>query len=152
MFDPWWAVAVMIALVVALATIAWRRRRNAGWLRRARREFHLRREWLEADVVTMAMAHGTPAGLLWQECEFEDEAAMAIDRSSGQLRAFVAITIGVDAGTGGGKSPREPVERRSATAVFLYDGRRWITEGPALINLNPLQAIEYFHHELERVD
>ena len=147
MFDPWWAVAAALAIICVW--IVWKRRREGTWLRRARREFHLRREWLEVDFMTMGAAGGAPAGLLWENCQFQDDAAFAIDRISGQLRAFVAVTIPVDAGV---KPPRTSAEQRPATAVFLYDGRRWIPEGPALLNLNPQQAIEHFHHELELVD
>ncbi len=41
---------------------------------------------------------------------------------------------------------------RAATAVFRFDGNDWTTDGRAIFNLNPLQAIEHFQHELETVD
>jgi hypothetical protein len=152
----WWIVPLGVfvaAMSVVLAWSQWRHRRAIVGLREAKRLFHLRREWLEADFYTMASRSGKPRGLIWQDCDFENEAAFATDRQTGQLRAFVALTIRFAAAPG---SPLEDnpnlANLRAATAVFVFDGRQWITEGRAIFNLNPLEAIQHFQHELQGVD
>ena len=41
---------------------------------------------------------------------------------------------------------------RAATAVFRHQAGQWMTDGRAIFNLNPTEAIRHFHHELETVD
>ena len=77
----------------------------------------------------------------------------AKDRATGQLRALVAVTISFEAIEGGGMEDVEAVGNlRAATAVFFFDGTKWKTNGRALFNLNPAEAIEHYRHELETVD
>ena len=40
---------------------------------------------------------------------------------------------------------------REATAVFRFDGRHWDTEGRAIFNLTPTEAIHFFERDLEMV-
>jgi hypothetical protein len=41
---------------------------------------------------------------------------------------------------------------RAATAVFSFDEKRqWYTEGRAIFNLNPAEAIQYYQANLELV-
>ena len=40
---------------------------------------------------------------------------------------------------------------RAATAVFNYDRRRWWTEGRAIQNLNPTEAVQFYQANLELV-
>ena len=150
--------AVIVAAVVAAALlmIAARRRRGArpdGILPRAREAFHREREWLEARFLTAASQCGKPRGLIWVECDFEDGVSFARERGSGRLRALVGVTIGFEAVAGGDMEDNPNVANlRAATAVFLYDGQRWTTEGRAVFNLNPAQTIQHYQHELETVD
>lgn len=152
----WWIVPVVLVAVLLLASVVWPswcRRRDAARFRRARQLFHLRREWLEADFVKLAGRLGKPRGLVWRDCDFENEAAFATDRSTGELRAFVGLTISFEPEPGFELEHASNAGRlRAATAVFLYDGRGWTTDGRVLFNLNPLEAIERFHHELERAE
>jgi hypothetical protein len=152
----WWIFPALVTAVAVLTWLVWphfRRRRDAIRLERARRQFHLRREWLEADFLTLASARGKPRGLTWRDVEFSDEAVFATDRSTGELRAFVGVMIGFEAVAGGEMEDNPNVENiRLATAVFLFDDRHWQTEGRALFNLNPLEAIDRFQHELQIVD
>ena len=64
----------------------------------------------------------------------------------------MAVTISFEAIPGG---PMEDVEAvsnlRAATAVFRLAGNRWQTEGRAVFNLNPTEAIAYYRDELEIV-
>jgi hypothetical protein len=140
-----------VALTVAgLHLLQARRERK---LNEARELFHLRREWLEADFLKLAGQRGIPRGLSWASCDFDDDIQFAKDRASGQLRALVGVTIQFEAVAGGGMEDVEAVSNlRAATGIFFYDGRQWSTSGRALFNLNPLEAIRHYRHELETVD
>ena len=119
----------------------------------ARKQFHLRREWLEAHFLTLAGQSGSPRGLQWVDCDFEDEVSFARDRNTGRLRALVGVTISFEAIVGGGMEDNPNVSNlRAATAIFHLDGEAWSTTGRALFNLNPEQAIERFGQELEHVE
>jgi hypothetical protein len=152
----WFTVAAMVAVafvIGGLAWPAWRQQRYAGRLTRARSSFHLRREWLEVQFLKIVSDSGMPRGLIWADCDFDDEVIFATDRHSGQLRAFVAVTIGFEADEDGDMDGNPNVGNlRAATAVFLFDGRQWITEGRAVFNLNPLETVERFQLELDLVD
>jgi hypothetical protein len=150
-------LAALIAIVSAAAAFLLWRPRRAGRqeksLSRARREFHLRREQLEAKFLTRASESGKPRGLRWADCDFDNDVTYARDKRSGQLSAFVAVTISFEAIEGGGMEEVEAVSNlRAATAVFSFDEKRqWYTEGRAIFNLNPAEAIQYYQANLELV-
>lgn len=154
----WQIVTVVVgALLFGLAAIALfllrgRRPRRVN-LERARKLFHLRREWLEAKFFTLAGRSGKPRGLEWVDCDFDDAVSFARDRHSGKLRALVGVAIRFRAVDGGGMEDNPNVGNlRAASALFLLDGEDWSTDGRVLFNLNPLQAIEHFRQELEVVE
>jgi hypothetical protein len=155
MSESWWFVLTVAAVLGALAIMAWphwRRYRVTSRFEQARKRFHLRREWLEVDFLKGASAASKDRGLDWQDCEFEDEAFFATDRKTGQLRAFVGLTIFFSRLEDALRERPAGTNVRAATAVFCFDGRDWDTDGRALFNLNPFEAIERFKHELEQVD
>jgi len=166
MFGNFWLeVSIGVAaLAVAVGLLIWRfagrgmtpwkpRRKPEVNLEQARKQFHLRREWLEAHFLTLAAQSGSPRGLQWVDCDFDDEVAFARDRNTGRLRALVGVTISFEAIVGGGMEDNPNVSNlRAATAVFHLDGEAWSTTGRALFNLNPEQAIERFGQELEHVE
>jgi hypothetical protein len=148
-----WTLAVGLAmggLVWAVwRACKWRMRRvQRARLRLAKVLFRRRREWLEAEFLSMASASGKPRSLLWTSCEFEDSVSFARDRSTGQIRALVGVTIGLASTDGFVAFDGEPAQRE-ATAVFHFDGQRWMTDGRAVFNLNPEETIRRFRHELE---
>ncbi len=115
----------------------------------ARKDFHIQRERLEYIFVQRVSTSGKPRGLSWADCDFEDGVAYACDRLSGELSAFVGMTISFEAIAGGGMEEIEAVSNvRSATAVFHFDGRAWQTQGRVIFNLNPTEAIEHFREQL----
>lgn len=59
--------------------------------------FQRRREWLEAKFLTLASQSGLPRGLTWTDCDFEDGVAFARERRTGELKAFVGVTISFEA-------------------------------------------------------
>ncbi len=158
MNDEWvWLVMLGLALAAASVGILWRQRRAAGReefdFTAAKLSFHQRREWLEARFYTLAANRGKPRGLAWVDCDFDGPVAWARDRESGELRALVGITILFEAVEGGGLENNPNVgNRRAATAVFRLKDSQWETDGRALFNLSPTQAIEHFQHELDTVD
>ncbi len=143
------------AVVGILAAIAYgpvRSALRASRYERARREFHRCRERLEAKFFKLAAASGKPRGLRWSSCDFEDDVSYARDRRSGELCAFVAVTIGFEAVEGGGMEHVEAVGNlRAATAEFRLRGVLWETEGRTIFNLNPTEAIDYYRDNLEIV-
>jgi hypothetical protein len=158
MWEQWWvwlAVAsiILVAGFIAGRLLRVRRTRQQVPLEQAKRLFHLRREWLEAHFLTLAAASGKPRGLAWVDCEFDDDVSFARDRTNRELRAFVGATVRFTAVEGGGMEGNENVGRlRAATAVFLLDGDQWVTQGRAIFNLSPGQAIAHFREELELVE
>jgi len=122
-------------------------RRKAGNTQHAQQSFRQRREWLEAHFFSIASSSGKPRGLAWSGCDFSDGVSFARERETGQLRAFVAVTISFEAIEGGGMEDVEAVGNlRAATAVFEYDGRQWTTQGRVIFNLEPDEAIVHFQH------
>jgi hypothetical protein len=146
------AGALVIAVGVAIGVfIVWRSRAGSAAepaLQSARQLFHLRREMLEARFLTLASQSGKPRGLTWADCDFEDEVSFARDRQSRQLRALVGVTIRFEAIEGGDMEGNPNVDKlRAATAVFLFENGQWMTEGRAIFNLNPEEAIRHFQLE-----
>ncbi|MEX0791782.1 MAG: hypothetical protein WD045_01500 [Pirellulaceae bacterium] len=114
---------------------------------KAKQLFQIRREWLEAEFMKKAAATGKPRGLRWVDCDFESNAQFAEDEQSNLLRAFVSVTIRFEAIEGGGMEEVEAVSNlRAATAVFEYDGEKWVASPRTIFNLSPDQAIEQFRH------
>ena len=156
MIESWWLVGAA-AVVGGLLAAYWlgrtrpRRRaaRRAVEYGRARRDFHHQREQLEAKFLDLASNSGKPRGLAWTGCDFDDGVVYARDRRSGELCAFVGVTISFAAVEGGGMEEVEAVGNlRAATAVFRLGPTRWSTDGRAIFNLNPVQAVAHFQDQL----
>jgi len=150
-----WFAAVVVALAgFAVGFTAWRRRptraqRDAQTFEVLRRSFHHERERVEAKFVELASSGGKPRGLRWKDCEFEDGVAYARDRKTGELCAFVAVTVSFEAIEGGGMEDVEAVGNlRAATAVFRHKEKHWTTDGRVIFNLKPVQAIAHFQDSL----
>ena len=157
MSETEWIIGGVLAIASA-AGLIWiarrgNRRSTAKSFQDARRLFHLRREWLEAEFLSVASRSGKPRGLAWSDCEFQDEVAFARERNTGNLRALVGVSVSFEAVEGGGMEDNPNVGNlREATAVFRLDGDQWTTDGRTLFNLNPEEAILHFHKELEFVE
>jgi len=151
-----------IALVTAgLAAIAFfylgrRRKQPAGKVAmvQAKQQFHVQRERLEAKFIQLAAAHVGPDAPQLADCSFDDDVAYVRSRSTGQLSAFVAVTIATTEGF-------EPVSQQgvnlvenlqAGTAVFRFDRDHWETDGRAILNLTPNEAAQRFGRDLELVE
>lgn len=157
MVGQFWVFLFALAICLIVGGIVWRPLHRAWRKARfaeARRDFHRQREHLEAKFVVLGMSSTRPAGLRWVDCDFEDDVAYARSRTTGELSAFVAVTIALD---GAEDEPlgAVPVDDlaglRSATAVFRFDGRHWETDGQAIFNLSPTEAIHLYQRDLEMV-
>lgn len=152
----WWIAAGVVGLVfLGLPVLLWRpvraARREARFAR-ARQEFKLQRERLEAKFFALASSSGKPRGLRWTDCEFDNLVTYARDRKSGELSAFVGVTVSFEAIEGGLMEGVEAVGNlRAATAVFQYRGKGWDTQGRVMFNLNPSEAIAYYDSLVELV-
>ena len=109
-------VLVVVASLVALAITVVNLRKRARRLNTAKasRMFHERREWLEAEFLTKGSQSGSPRGLVWNDCEFDDDVSFARDRRSGVMTALVAVAIKFEAIDGGGMEEVEAVANQKA--------------------------------------
>ncbi len=150
---PWLSLAILLSLVLLI--IIWRPLRSWGkvvQIERARELFLLQRERLEAKFVTAAEASGKPRGLRWKDCAFENELELARERSTGQLVALVPVTIEFEAVEGSDMEGLPAVGNlRNASAVFYFRHGHWLTVGKAVFNLNPVEVIQHFKNQYERV-
>lgn len=148
-----WIVAGMLLVAATMFAARMTARRAQERNRDQACEMFLRRrEWLEAEFLTNARRSGKPRGLQWTDIDFDKDVSFARDRHTGHLQALVAVTISFEAVVGGGMEEVEAVSNlRSATAVFRYVDNKWQTDGRTVFNLNPLETIQHFRHELEAV-
>ncbi len=148
-----WVTVGVVATLLALAgarVIHVRMLRKRDRQRRA--DFQIQRERLEAKFFELAGNSGKPRGLRWTDCSFDDEIIYARQRQSGELCALVGVTISFEAIIGGGMEEVEAVSNlRSATAVFRVVDGRWQTDGRAIFNLNPTEAIAYYQENLSPI-
>ena len=154
LWAPWGVVVGLVILALSAWPLVRRLARSARARRlvKARNEFRRHREYVEAKFVDLASKRGKPRGLLWGRCDFDDDVAYVRDRRTGALSALVGVTIGFEAEIGGGMEDVEAVgDLRAATAVFDYRGAGWTTRGHVLFNLNPVEAVDFYHRELEMI-
>lgn len=148
----WWLTAA-IAMSVAVGALLVYRPLRATWrqarFEEARRNFHLQRERLEARFVQLGMAPARRNLPRWADCEFEDDVAYARSRTTGELSAFVGVTLDIEPSSDG--LTLDGASLRSGTAVFRFHRGRWATDGRAILNLSPTEAIRFYHRDLEMV-
>lgn len=143
----WWIPIVVAVLLSMAAAVFFRKPRKktspAAGLTRAKQRFHIQREHLEARFLQMASDRANPGVPRWDDCAFDDDVAYVRNRSSGELSALVAVTLAFE------DCDDDP---QAGTAVFRFDHDHWKTDGRAILNLNPVEAIQYYHDEMEIVD
>jgi len=155
MFDWWWIGVLLLGagiLILVLSLLPGRGLGSRIHLADARRLFHIQRERLEAKFLALAAVHTKPGAPLWSDCDFEDDVAYVRNRASGELSAFVGVTITLDDPDGLFTQSDEGGATRIGTAVFRFDRTKWETDGTALMNLTPTEAIRYYRRDLEVVD
>ncbi len=167
-------VAALIGILLTRRsplTATWRRNRFIE----ACRDFHWQREHLEARFVHISQLHCKPGSPHWADCDFSDDVSYVRNRYTGELSAFVAVTIllevpqamhdeesahGEDSVYADGRvfgKEREHAAMdfgnsvRKATAVFRFGRDRWETDGRTIFNLSPTETIRFYQHDLEMV-
>ncbi len=101
----------------------------------------------------MAAAQGKLDAPRWSDCSFADDVAYVRNRTNGELSAFVAVTIATDDYDHAISMVSDSVGNLQAgTAIFRLDRDHWVTEGRAILNLTPTEAVDYYHNDLEMVD
>ena len=146
----WWlmlGMAVGLLAYVLLLRLSRTGRRDS--FERARRTFHLQRERLEAKFIQLATSRSRSKVVHWDDCEFDDDVAYVRNRATQEVAAFVAVSVAVEepdaplSGLGG--------EMRVGTAIFRFDRDHWETDGRAILNLNPAEAIRVYRDDLEMI-
>ena len=149
---PYLLAAVAAVLFLLVTAIMLRRRRRASAHSRnqcAIEEFDAHRAALEAEFLAAAAATGKPRGLRWTACRLAGSPLFAVDRATGELVAFVAVTVSFEAIEGGGMEDVEAVGNlRAATAVFVHRRGAWTTDGRVVFNLEPTEALARFNDTL----
>lgn len=148
----WIFPTIAVIIVAAGAVLVWRpiraARREARFAQ-ARRDFHHQRERLEAKFLQLGMMNPKADSPRWTGCDFRDDVSYARNRSTGQLSAFVAVTIEMDdLDARATTAPGAVGNLRVATAEFCFDGDHWETEGRAIFNLTPTEAIHFYQRQL----
>ncbi len=142
--------------MVALGLVAlwlgrgwWRHRRAAAELARAHKAFAYHRDRLAAEFLQAAGSQGKPRGLRWVRSDLDGPPFFATDRTNGDIYALVAVIIGFEAIAGGGMEDVAAVGNlRSGSAVFRWQRGRWTTDGWAILNLAPPEAIAHYTQNL----
>lgn len=102
---------------------------------RARDQFRLRREGLEARFLSALGRVDPLEKLRWDEARWRDEVVWARDRRSRYLLALVGVDFDPEPF---GALPESPA--RHATALFEYRKGRWHAEGKRLDEIRPDEA------------
>lgn len=151
-------IAVVAALLIAAAAWlwlgAWRRGRSRREALAARDVFVRDRRRLAEEFRAAAAAAGKPRGLAWAACELaETSPLLAYDAPSRELVALAGVTISFEALPGGDMEEVEAVgDLRDATAVFLWRGGAWQTDGRAVFNHSPEATLARFGDTLTAID
>ena len=153
--EPWWII-VGFGAIFAAYVFVWRPVRLAAQASRfaqARTDFHRQRERLEAKFVQLASAHAKPGSPHWDDCDFDDDVAYVRDRNTGELSAFVAVTVATDDFASPPRNIGDLIGNlRAGTAVFRFGKDHWETDGRAILNLSPAEAVRFYQNDLEMVD
>ncbi len=153
--EPWWWIPVACAMVAVVVSLLWRPCRAAAREARfmqARKVFHKQREWLEVKFISLAPSEGKPHAPRWSNCEFDDAVSYVRHRSTGELSAFVAVTVALEGISQTTTSTTDLMSNLQAgTAVFRFDKDRWVTDGRVILNLSPNEAIRFYQNDLEVV-
>jgi hypothetical protein len=149
----WFLLVVSaVAVVAGIAWVLMKPARSRRDIARAREQFDKRRAEYQRQFLAAASATGKPRGLAWKNCDLQDGLLLARDRGSNELLALVGVTVSFEAIEGGGMEEVEAVGNlRAATAVFHWNGSDWTTQGRAVFNLEPREALARFGESLEQV-
>lgn len=140
------ALSVLAGIAVAIALAIWwrasRRARHHALYQRAIETFP-QQSGLAEMFLAAANATGKPRGLRWKSCELVGQPLFATDHATGEIYGLSGATIGFEAIPGGDMEEVEAVgDIRYVTAIFVYSHNQWQSDGRAIFNLEPAQALE----------
>lgn len=104
-------------------------------LDRAREQFRIQREGLEARFVATVNRTEPVEGLRWDEAEWRDEVVWARDRRTRRILALVGVAFEPEVFGGYSDPPA-----RHATALFEYRKGKWVADGRRLDEIRPHEA------------
>lgn len=154
MTEAWWIVfgAGLVLSALSLFWRPWRAAMREAEFMKARRLFHYHREHVEAQFIHLAAARSESKLVRWADCDFDDDVAYVRNRITHRLSAFVAVTVAIDGGYGPQGAADLIGNLRVGTAIFEFRHGRWETDGRAMLNLNPNEAIRFYQNDLEVID
>jgi hypothetical protein len=86
------------------------------------------------------------------DCNFADDVSYVRNRATGELSAFVAVSLAMEDPESVGSNSGDAVGNlQLGTAVFRFDRDHWETDGRTILNLSPSEAIRFFVNDLEKV-
>jgi hypothetical protein len=149
--ENWWAWTSATLFLTGLLYFWGPARRAIRDARFARQqhEFHAQRERLEAKFVKLASAQVKAEAPRIEDYDFADDVSYVRHRATGQLSAFVAVSISLE------ESPEHPAffagdmvgKMQLGTAVFRFDRDHWETDGRTILNLTPREAVRFFQRD-----
>ncbi len=146
----WWYIVVPVGVVLAI--LAGRRLYHLGKVvlfERAKESFLLQHERLEKMVLEKAALGGTPRGLRWVSCVFEQPPLLAWKWKGRAMMALVPATIGFEAIAGSDMEDVLAVPLpRQGTAVLQFQRGEWHATGRVFFNLEPAQVLNELKNEL----
>jgi hypothetical protein len=153
--EPWWFIPIGLAVLALVAVLCWRPVKRAAHEARftqARKGFHQQREWLEVQFLQLVETQAKPESPKWASCEFDDPVSYVRHRSTGELSAFVAVTLALESVSKPSASATDLIGNlRVGTAVFRFDKDHWSTDGRVILNLSPSEAIRFYQNDFEMV-
>jgi hypothetical protein len=149
----WWIVGVS-ALLIAWISL-WRPVRIVSreiQFGKAKKFFHTQRERLEAKFIHLASKRAKSDSSRCSDCTFADDVSYVRNRTTGELSAYVAISIAMENPDSSPHNNGDAVGNlQMGTAVFRFDRDHWETEGRAILNLSPSEAIKFYRKDVEKV-
>ncbi|MGL4512057.1 MAG: hypothetical protein ACRCT8_03130 [Lacipirellulaceae bacterium] len=104
---------------------------------------------LASDFLSAATKTGKPRGLVWSRVEWSGEPLFARDRQTGTLYALVGASFWFEAVAGGDMEDVAAVgDVRGGTAVFAWREGGWASDGRAVLNLEPAEALVRYSSSL----
>jgi hypothetical protein len=148
--ENWWmwtSAALLLTGLLYFSGPVWHAIREARFVR-LQRDFHTQRERLEAKFIQLAAARTKPTSPRWEDCEFADDVSYVRHRLTGELSAFVAVSVTIE-------DPDRQIffsgdavsKMQIGTAVFRFDRDHWETDGRTILNLTPKEAVRHFQRD-----
>lgn len=119
---------------------------------RARELFRLQRERLPEVFLKAAASTGKPRGLRWIGCTFEGDFILLREKATRRLALLIPAILQFEPLADGDMiDVPAATQPRPATVVFHFRQGEWCSDGRALFNVQPEQALTLFAKEYDAV-